>query len=150
VALLDQSDGLVPRLLAQSDTDVEGLHADLSAYLAKRPRTTGPGAGPGQVMVTQRLARLLDTAEREAKRLKDEYVSVEHLLLALIEEGTATSAGRRLKERGVTRDAFLSALMQVRGNQRVTSASPEGTYEALEKYGRDLVAEARARTSSTR
>ncbi|ACU75283.1 ATP-dependent chaperone ClpB [Catenulispora acidiphila DSM 44928] len=144
VALLDQQDGLVPRLLAQLGADVEALHADLSADLAKRPRVTGPGATPGQVMITQRLSRLLDAAEREAKRLKDEYVSVEHLTLPLIEEGTATSAGRRLRERGVTREAFLKALTSVRGNQRVTSATPEGTYEALEKYGRDLVAEARA------
>jgi len=144
VALLDQPEGLVARLLAQAGADVEALRADLSADLAKRPRTTGPGAGPGQVTVTQRLARLLEAAEREAKRLKDEYVSVEHLALALIEEGSASAAGRRLKEYHVTRDGFLSALTRVRGNQRVTSATPEGAYEALEKYGRDLVAEARA------
>ena len=144
IALLDQPEGLVPRLLAQAGADIEGLHADLSADLAKRPRTTGPGVAPGQVVVTQRLARLLDTAEREARRLRDEYVSVEHLALPLIEEGSATSAGRRLKEHGVTREAFLTALTRVRGNQRVTSATPEAAYEALAKYGRDLVAEARA------
>ncbi|HET9169893.1 MAG TPA: ATP-dependent chaperone ClpB [Actinospica sp.] len=144
IALLDQPEGLVPRLLAQADADIEALHADLSADLAKRPRTTGPVAGPGQVMVTQRLARLLESAEREAKRLKDEYVSVEHLALALLDEGGASTAGLRLKEHHVTRDGFLSVLARVRGNQRVTSATPEGAYEALEKYGRDLVAEARA------
>ncbi|WP_349263539.1 ATP-dependent chaperone ClpB [Actinocrinis sp.] len=144
IALLDQPEGLVPRLLGQVGADVEALRADLSADLAKRPRTTGPGVGPGQVVVTQRLARLLDGAEREARRLKDEYVSVEHLVLPLVEEGSATAAGRRLKERGVTRDAFLTALTRIRGNQRVTSATPEAAYEALEKYGRDLVAEARA------
>ncbi|HEX3541598.1 MAG TPA: ATP-dependent chaperone ClpB, partial [Acidimicrobiales bacterium] len=76
-------------------------------------------------------------------RLKDEYVSVEHLLLALLEEGSQSAGGRLLRERGITRDSFLQALTAVRGNQRVTSASPEGTYEALEKYGRDLVADAR-------
>ncbi|MGW1090723.1 ATP-dependent chaperone ClpB, partial [Streptomyces sp. NPDC002596] len=115
----------------------------VEADLAKRPRTTGPGAAPGQVMVTQRLARLLDTAEQEAKRLKDEYVSTEHLVLALVDEGPATAAGRRLAEQGVTKDTFLGALTQVRGHQRVTSANPEAAYEALEKYGRDLVVEAR-------
>jgi ATP-dependent Clp protease ATP-binding subunit ClpB len=95
-------------------------------------------------MVTQRLSRVLDTAEREAKRLKDEYVSVEHLLLALAEEASSTAAGRLLKQYGVTRETFLSALTSIRGHQRVTSAMPEAAYEALEKYGRDLVADARA------
>jgi ATP-dependent Clp protease ATP-binding subunit ClpB len=143
LALLDQPDGLVPRLLAAAGADPARLHRDLEEDLARRPRVSGPGAAPGQIAVTQRLSRLLDAAEREAKRLKDDYVSVEHILLALLDEGSGTSAGRRLKEQGLSRDAFLQALTAVRGNQRVTSASPEGTYEALEKYGRDLVADAR-------
>ncbi|MDH6124834.1 ATP-dependent chaperone ClpB [Kitasatospora sp. GP82] len=143
LALLDQQDGLTPRLFEQAGADPAVLRAAVRADLAKRPRTTGPGATPGQVTVTQRLARLLDTAEQEAKRLKDEYVSTEHLVLALVDEGSATGAGRRLAEHGITRDTFLSALTRVRGNQRVTSANPEAAYEALEKYGRDLVAEAR-------
>ncbi|MEV2211302.1 ATP-dependent chaperone ClpB [Streptomyces sp. NPDC050997] len=143
LALLDQEDGLIPRLLQQAGREPEELRAAVREELSRRPSVTGPGAAPGQVFVTQRLARLLDTAEREAKRLKDEYVSVEHLLLALAEEGSSTAAGRLLKEHGITRDSFLSALTQIRGNQRVTSANPEVAYEALEKYGRDLVAEAR-------
>src|ERR1700754_1379329 len=142
LALLDQTDGLVPRLLAAMDVDEGGLRTDLEAELSRKPRTTGPATQPGQVTVTQRLARVLAAAEREARRMKDEYVSVEHLLVALVEEGPATGAGRVLAKHGVTRDAFLSALTRVRGNQRVTSATPEGTYEALEKYGRDLVTEA--------
>ncbi|MFB7222280.1 ATP-dependent chaperone ClpB [Streptomyces sp. NPDC056227] len=143
LALLDQQDGLTTRLLAGAGADPAALRGAVEADLAKRPRTTGPGAAPGQVMVTQRLARLLDTAEQEAKRLKDEYVSTEHLVLALVDEGPATAAGRRLAEQGVTKDTFLGALTQVRGHQRVTSANPEAAYEALEKYGRDLVVEAR-------
>ncbi|MFB9572869.1 ATP-dependent chaperone ClpB [Streptomyces yanii] len=143
LALLDQQDGLTTRLLAGAGADPAALRGAVEADLAKRPRTTGPGAAPGQVMVTQRLARLLDTAEQEAKRLKDEYVSTEHLVLALVDEGSATAAGRRLAEQGVTKDTFLGALTQVRGHQRVTSANPEAAYEALEKYGRDLVVEAR-------
>jgi ATP-dependent Clp protease ATP-binding subunit ClpB len=143
-ALLEQADGLVPRLFAQTGTDVDALRADIKSDLQRMPKVTGPAATPGQVFVTQRLGRLLDAAEREAKRLKDEYVSVEHLVLALAEEGISTAAGRRLQEHGVTREAFLSALTQVRGSQRVTSATPEGAYEALEKYGQDLVAAARA------
>ena len=143
LALLDQEDGLIPRLLQQAGREPGELRAEVREELSRRPSVTGPGAAPGQVFVTQRLARLLDAAEREAKRLKDEYVAVEHLLLALAEEGSSTAAGRLLKEHGITRDSFLSALTQIRGNQRVTSANPEVAYEALEKYGRDLVAEAR-------
>jgi ATP-dependent Clp protease ATP-binding subunit ClpB len=143
LALLDQQDGLTTRLLAGAGADPATLRAAVEADLAKRARTTGPGSAPGQVAVTQRLARLLDTAEQEAKRLKDEYVSTEHLVLALVDEGSTTAAGRRLGEQGVTKDSFLTALTTVRGNQRVTSANPEEAYEALEKYGRDLVVEAR-------
>ncbi len=140
LALLRQPDGLVPRLVPDADS----LAVQVEQDLRQRPRVSGPGASPGQVYVTQRLSLLLDTAEQEAKRLKDEYVSVEHLVLALADEGSATAAGRRLKEHGVTRESFLAELTRIRGNQRVTSAMPEVAYEALDKYGRDLVADARA------
>jgi ATP-dependent Clp protease ATP-binding subunit ClpB len=143
LALLEQPEGLVPRLLMQTGADPDKLRLELEQDLEKRPRVSGPGAAPGQVYVTQRLSRLLDAAEREAKRLKDEYVSVEHLLIALLDEGTETASGRRLNDQGVTRQRFLEALTAIRGNQRVTSATPEVTYEALEKYGRDLVSDAR-------
>ncbi|HEY2698954.1 MAG TPA: ATP-dependent chaperone ClpB [Pseudonocardiaceae bacterium] len=143
LALLDQSDGLVPRLLDQAGVDVVGLRAAVEAELGRRPAVTGPGATPGRVYVTQRLAGLLAAAERAATRLKDSYVSVEHLVLALLDEGSQSAAGRRLAEFGVTRESFLNVLTKIRGNQRVTSATPEGAYEALDKYGRDLVADAR-------
>src|SRR3954470_18871705 len=142
LALLDQPEGLVPRLLDAAGADPDTVRAKVEAELNRRPRTSGPGVAPGQVYVTQRMSRLLDSAEREAKRLKDEYVSVEHLVIALLDEGSATAAGRVLGEAGLTRDRFLQALTAVRGNQRVTSAMPEVAYEALEKYGRDLVADA--------
>jgi ATP-dependent Clp protease ATP-binding subunit ClpB len=144
MALIDQPEGLVPRLLDQAGADTPAVRADLERELNRRPKVSGPGAAPDQVSITRRLATLLAAAEREAKRLKDEYVSVEHLVIALAEESTSTPAGRILANNGVTRDSFLSALTKVRGNQRVTSATPEGAYEALEKYGRDLVAEGRA------
>ena len=112
--------------------------------MGRRPRVSGPGAAPGQVFVTQRLSRLIENASREANRLKDEYVSVEHLVIALLDEGSSSAAGRLLQQHGLTRNGFLSALTEVRGHQRVMSATPEGTYEALDKYGRDLVAEAAA------
>jgi ATP-dependent Clp protease ATP-binding subunit ClpB len=144
LALLDQQDGIVPRLLAQAGADPDRLRTALEAELARRPRVSGPGVAPGQVQVTQRLARLLDNAKQEADRLKDEYVSVEHLVMALLEEGAQTGAGRLLNAEGLTRDGFLQALTRIRGNQRVTSAMPEVAYEALAKYGRDLVADAAA------
>ncbi|WP_031164549.1 ATP-dependent chaperone ClpB [Streptosporangium roseum] len=144
LALLDQPDGLIPRLLVKADVDLDRLVADLEAELRRRPKVSGPGVDPGQVRVTQRLSRLLETAKREADRLKDDYVSVEHLLVALLEEGSETSAGRLLRQQGLSRDAFLRVLTEIRGNQRVTSAMPEVAYEALAKYGRDLVADAAA------
>jgi ATP-dependent Clp protease ATP-binding subunit ClpB len=144
LALADQADGIVPRLLSQAGADPDRLRAALEAELARRPRVSGPGASPGQVNVTQRLARLLDGADEEAGRLKDEYVSVEHLVLALLSEGTGSAAGRILRDEGLTKDAFLQALTGIRGNQRVTSAMPETAYEALDKYGSDLVADAAA------
>jgi ATP-dependent Clp protease ATP-binding subunit ClpB len=144
LALVDQADGIVPRLVAQAGGEPERLRSALEAELSRRPRVTGPGVTPGQVNVTQRLTRLLDAAEQEAGRLKDEYVSVEHLVLALLAEGTTTASGRTLAEAGLTRDTFLQALTRMRGNQRVTSAMPETAYEALQKYGQDLVADAAA------
>jgi ATP-dependent Clp protease ATP-binding subunit ClpB len=144
LALLDQPEGLAPRLLTAAGADSDTVRARVEAELQRRPRTSGPGAAPGQVFVTQRLSRLFETAEQEAKRLRDEYVSVEHLVIALLEEGPGSPAGRILGDLGLTRDNFLQALTDIRGNQRVTSAMPEVAYEALAKYGRDLVAEAAA------
>ncbi|MEJ5366047.1 MAG: ATP-dependent chaperone ClpB [Desulfosoma sp.] len=143
-ALLEQPEGLVPRLLKRMDVPLNAVQEDLVRELEKKPRVSGPGAEPGKVYITQRLNKLLVKAEEEARHLKDDYVSVEHLLLAFVEEGTATPAGRILQKHGITRDAVLKALTAVRGHQRVTSAAPESTYEALQKYGRDLVQEARS------
>ncbi len=144
LAMLEQSDGLVPRLLKRMEVPVEGIRERLEQELEKKPRVSGPGVESGKVYVTQRLNRLLIKAQEEAQRLKDEYVSVEHIFLTFIEEGPSSPAGRILKEFNISRDVFLQTLTAVRGHQRVTSASPETTYEALQKYGRDLVNEARS------
>jgi ATP-dependent Clp protease ATP-binding subunit ClpB len=142
LALLEQAEGLIPRLFNKMDVPVDALKEEVEAELQKLPSVSGPGTEAGKIYVTQRLNRILMKAEEEAKRLKDEYVSVEHLALALVEEGSGTAAGRIFQKFNVSRDRFLQTLIQVRGHQRVTSATPESTYEALERYGRDLVKEA--------
>ena len=144
LALLEQADGLVPRLLRKMDVPIEDLMGALKAELEKRPSVSGPGVEPGKIYISQRLSSLLVAAEKEARRLKDEYVSVEHLLMGLVQEDGRSGAGRLLQRFGVTHDRFLKALTAVRGNQRVQSANPEATYEALGRYGRDLVEMVRA------
>ncbi len=143
LALLDSSDGLLPRMLAGMDVPLEAFRREVEEVLGKRPKVAGPGAEAGKIYVTSRFQRLFGSAEQEARRLKDEYISVEHLFLALIGEGNASEAGKVLQRFNITRERFLGALTGVRGTQRVTSATPEGTYEALAKYGVDLVAQAR-------
>jgi ATP-dependent Clp protease ATP-binding subunit ClpB len=137
-ALLDQDGGLVPALLIKAQIKPELAHRRLSEVLDALPKVSLGAGAPDQVYLTARLQRLLARAEDQAKRLKDDYVSVEHLLLAATEDGGAT--GRILKEAGLTRERLMQALAEVRGNQRVTTATPETTYQALERYGRDLTA----------
>jgi ATP-dependent Clp protease ATP-binding subunit ClpB len=143
LALLDQPQGLAARLVERAGVDAAAVRAALDRELARRPTVGGRGVEESQVFVARRLALLLDRAEAEARALKDEYVSVEHVVLAMLESEDGNPATRALREAGLTRDGLLAALRQVRGAQRVTSATPEGTYEALETYGRDLVADAR-------
>lgn len=141
MALLQQQGGLVPRLLKKVDVPVDNLVNELRKELERRPSVSGPGTEAGKVYVTQRLNRLLLKAEEEAKQLRDDYISVEHVLLAIAEEGAGTAAGKLFKQFNINRDRILQALTAVRGHQRVTTPDPESTYEALEKYGRDLVKE---------
>ncbi len=142
-ALLAQSDGLAPRLLQRLEAAPAQVASAVDAELRRRPSVSGGGAEAGKVYVTQRLQQALVRAQDEARRLRDEYVSVEHLLLALTAQDSVPAAGI-LKRHGVTHNALLEALRAVRGSQRVTSADPEAAYEALEKYGTDLVAQVRA------
>jgi ATP-dependent Clp protease ATP-binding subunit ClpB len=144
LALLDQPEGLVPRLLQKMEVSISDLAAQVRGELQGRPSLTGGGLEAGKVYITPRLQQLLVSAEDETKRLKDEYVSVEHLMLAILGEGKSSPAARILADLQVDRDRFLAALREVRGSQRVTSASPEQAYEALEKYGIDLVEQARS------
>ncbi|MCS7089962.1 MAG: ATP-dependent chaperone ClpB [Verrucomicrobiota bacterium] len=138
LALLDQEGGLVPRLFEKARVAPALLKAKVEEELARMPRLSGSDVTQQGIYITQRLNRLLVTARDQARRLKDDYVSVEHLVLAMFEEPVGTGIGKIFKSLGLHRDDFLKALTEVRGHQRVTSANPEATYEALEKYGRDL------------
>ncbi len=142
LALIEQADGLVPRLIAKMDVLLPSFAAEVIKELERRPKVSGPGAEPGKILVSQRLGRVLVKAKEEAARLKDEYVSVEHLLFAMIEEGKSSPAAKTLAQFKITKERVLQALTSIRGNQRVTSDNPETAYEALQKYGIDLVAQA--------
>ncbi|MEM1107664.1 MAG: AAA family ATPase, partial [Planctomycetota bacterium] len=146
LALVQQADGLVPRLLDKLKRPADVVAGELKRNLDTRPSVSGgsatTSAGQGQVAVTQGLQQLLVAAEKQAGQLKDEYVSVEHVVLALLADGKAPAA-KILKDLGISLDSFRGALTEIRGNQRVQSANPEATYESLAKYGRDLVEYAR-------
>ena len=133
LAMLDQERGLAPSILNKAGVSVDALRIRVQRELERLPRVTGSNSQPS---LSMRLQKLVIAVEDEAKRLKDEYFSVEHILLAMIDDSGPT--GAILKEFGVTRDRLLKALQEVRGNQRVTTQNPEETYQALEKYGRDL------------
>jgi len=143
LSLMEQEDGLAPRLIERLGVRPSELCARLEEDLDRRPKVKGAVTEEGKLYVTQRLNQLMVKAGDEAARLKDEYVSVEHLLLAFLDEGKTSPSGRILLQVGVDRARFLKELIAVRGNQRVTSANPEGVYEALQKYGTDLVGLAR-------
>ena len=138
LSLLEQQGGLIRSLFEKAKVAPELLKSKIEEELARIPRVSGDSTTGQGLQITQRLNKLLVTAQDEAKRLKDEYVSVEHLVLAMFDESQSTGIGRVIKSLHLRRDDFLKALTEVRGNQRVTSANPEATYEALEKYGRDL------------
>jgi ATP-dependent Clp protease ATP-binding subunit ClpB len=142
-ALLEQADGLVPQLIERMGASLSVVKSKAERELERIPKVSG-ATEQGKVYVTQRFNRLLVKADDEAKRLKDEYISVEHLLLALVDEGKNTAAGCILSEFGIERNRLLEQLRSIRGNQRVTTDNPEQAYEALKKYGQDLVATARS------
>jgi ATP-dependent Clp protease ATP-binding subunit ClpB len=135
-ALLEQERGLTTSILNKAEVNVEGLKRRVEQELEKLPKVSISTGSADQIYLTGRLSRLFTQAEDEAKQLKDEYLSVEHLLLAM--SGDSGATGAIFKEFGVTRERLMRVLQEVRGSQRVTSPNPEATYEALERYGRDL------------
>ncbi|MGH9892388.1 MAG: Clp protease N-terminal domain-containing protein, partial [bacterium] len=134
MALLGQKEGVVPALLQRLGVAATPLFDRLQRSLDRLPQVTGAAAG--QTFITPRLKRVIEGAEAAAGQLKDEYVSTEHLLLAMLEDDG--EAGRALREAGASKDSVLKALVDIRGAQRITDPNPEEKYQALEKYSRDL------------
>jgi ATP-dependent Clp protease ATP-binding subunit ClpB len=134
VSLVEQREGIVPELLRKLNIDPAALAKDARNLLAQMPQAYG-GSQPG---LSPRLKLVTDMAQAEADRLKDEFVSTEHLFVAIAGETGRSPSAKLLAQRGVTRDKVFQALTSVRGSQRVTNQTPEGTYQALERYGRDL------------
>ena len=140
LALLKQQDGLIPRLLEHMDVDVKRFTGDASALVNRLPKISGTGAEG--MYLSSTLNRVFSNSEKKSKEFKDDYISVEHIYLAMLEERTG-GVSELLKKYGIDTAKFLAALSKVRGNQRVTSQNPEDNYEALTKYGSDLVEMAR-------
>lgn len=145
-ALLQQTEGLLPRLLQKMNIPVTELMRSTDELLQRKPSISGSGASTVRRFASQSLIHLLEQAEKEAAKMQDEFVSVEHAVLAMVSDSSGEN--RELRDlfvrRGLTREKLMSVLAEIRGHQRVTSREPEATYEVLEKYGRDLVAEVRA------
>ena len=136
--LVEQAEGIVPEVLRKLGADPNEAASAARAVLARLPQSYG-----GQTVPSPRLRTVLETAQAEASRLKDDFVSTEHLFIGIASETGRSEAARLLQQRGVTRDRIFEALTSVRGSQRVTDENPEGKYQALERYGRDLTELAR-------
>ena len=137
-ALLQQENGLIPQLLKKMDVDVEGLARAVDSEIARIPGVSGSGRKSGEIYISQEVDAALVQAEKTADKMKDEYVSVEHIFLALLEKPNS-AMGRVFSAYSIDKNKFLAALQTVRGNTRVTSDTPEDTYDVLKKYGQDLV-----------
>ena len=136
LSLLEQEGGLAISIFNKANVDLETLRRRIEQELEKMPKVSSPQGGGEQVYITPRLNKLLTQAEDESKKLGDQYISIEHVLLAVADDTGA--AGRIFRELSITRERLMQVLREVRGSQRVTSQNPETTYEALERYGRDL------------
>ena len=140
--LLRQEGGLVPQLLKRLGVTTESLEAAANAAVEKLPAVTGSGRAPDQLYISGGMQQLLAAAEETAKSMRDDYVSVEHLFLAMLDKADSTVAPL-FRDYRITREDSLKVLQGIRGSSRVTTDNPEDTYEALEKYGTDLVKKAR-------
>ena len=141
-ALLTQEDGLIPQLMTKMGKDPAAITRAAEETISRMPSVSGPGREAGKIYVSQSVDRALNEAEQQAAAMNDDYVSVEHLFLSLMDHPDDTIT-RILRDFSLQKNEFLQALSSVRGNTRVTSDSPEGTYDALKRYGTDLVERAR-------
>ena len=141
LALLEQQEGLIPQLMQKAGVEPAALRQKLTAAVERLPQVSGSGAG--QMYISRDLEQALNEAEKIAREMHDEYTSVEHLMLGLFEK-TDDTLRALFREAGLTKEKFMAALRQVRGNRTVTSDTPEETYDVLKKYGRDLTEAARA------
>ena len=138
LAIASQENGLIPQLLQKMSVDTGSFTAAVAEKLSALPRVSGSGRDPDKIYISQAADKVLSAAAREAKAMKDEFISVEHVMLGLLSE-TNTNTAELFRAFGITKDSFLKVLSSVRGNQRVTTDNPEETYNALQKYGQDLV-----------
>ena len=143
VALTQQQDGLIPQLLTKMNVDPGTFEAAAAEKVSQLPHVTGSGRDPDKVYISNELDQALTTAEKQAQQMKDEYISVEHVFMGMLQR-PGRVAGELFKQFGITPEKFMQVLSAVRGNQRVTTDNPESTYDALKKYGQDLVEAARA------
>ncbi|MBP6350442.1 MAG: ATP-dependent chaperone ClpB [Candidatus Obscuribacter sp.] len=137
LCLMEQKDGLAPKIAEKLEVDPQTIIDAVTRYLQNQPKASSVTVAKDEIHVSTKLMQILEVAEKEAERLKDQFISVEHLLLALCDESKGQS-GTILKQNGITRERILKVLTQIRGKQKVTSQDPEGTYEALQRYGKDL------------
>src|ERR1700752_3899113 len=143
LALIEQPGGVIPQILEKLSVSTEALTERLDATLRASPKAAIYGGGTGQVFITPRVKRIIDLANEEANRLKDEYISTEHIFLAILSEGTAAVA-RILSEAGITKERVYDTVKDIRGGQRVTDPQAETRYRTLEKYSRDLTSMAKS------
>ncbi|PJF26216.1 MAG: Clp protease, partial [Phototrophicales bacterium] len=137
LALLEQTDGVVPQILEKLNADAGAMRARLDEILRASPKAAIYGGGTGQVFITPRVKRILDIANEEANRLRDEYISTEHIFIAILAERN-TAVAKIMADNGITRDRANDAVKDIRGGQRVTDPQAESRYRTLEKYSRDL------------
>jgi len=138
-ALLNQRDGLIPNVFEKMSVDVEGIKRKVNMELEKMPKVLGEGARSSGVTATRRINEVLVKAQDISGKFHDSYISVEHVMIAILEVDAKGISGKILKEYGIDKERFMEVLSQVRGNQRVDTNDPEGTYDALAKYGTNLI-----------